>query len=177
MKQFFEDLFSSESKIYWKEEGNNKRMRFYNNFSKILRWMQLLFILLLTLYIISASTNTFIEILIDSDITIKTKEFLLQNPLGISISNIYEIFFVLIIFLNILEYKLCPITKYDLCKKIIRSLLIFPIVTLIILHLIITKTFMQIFWISIIFISINLIINILNNRIEMLCNIALGKTN
>lgn len=177
IKQFIKDVCGKQVKDYWKNEGCNKRMQRYVLIKNILHWVQLIVMLLLVCYVVLITTDMIVNIFNDGDMATNIIQKYHAKAIQDIILNVYQIGFVLILMINLLDYKLKSMSLYNVFKNVIRDTLGLPIVMLIIFYFMTVGNLMLTFWVLVAFVIINVVIDLYTNRIELLNNIATGGKN
>ena len=170
----FKDLYGGSSEKYWKNEGNNKRMRNYCKLSKILKIVKFILIFALALYCIMLSSDSIFclyDKLICCDTNINLLNFIDFKKFVI---DIYIVTFIISLFV-VLYYGRKQ--KYSL-KKIIfiilNSLTFLPIAVLLVYNFVVLGSLMSSFYLLVVFSVVIFIINQLTSRIDRLFEIAVG---
>lgn len=165
LKQAVKDLFSNNAVNYWKDEGCNNRMRKYILMSKILTVMQLVIMLFVILYFIYISTISILKLQSINNIDDSVR----------FIINIYQVSTIGIIGLYVASNKLKKLSLEKLVFNIIKSLVILPLIALIMFYFDLIGYLMLSFWILIIFMIFEIVINGFNKRVKFLHEVSIGK--
>lgn len=177
IKQCINDIFGKNAKDYWSNEGNNKRMRFYCNFNRGFKVIKILLTLFIALYLIRIASESLVSIIEGNGYQFFLEMFCNPNDPSISnsITNIYSISFILITGYSVLDFKINSKTKLELINNLIRSIFFFPVIVLVFFHFKLNGSLMSTFWIITIVILLSLGIGFINNRIDNLYKISIGK--
>jgi len=169
----YKDLCSCNSEKYWKDEGNNKRMRSYKKISKILKVTKYIFMFGLTIYILILSTMSMFYMLESNNCFgygISTYMFDFKK----FIFDTYKIVLIIILLSILYKMKDNKMTFRNLYYLVISSILLLPIFALLMFNFVILDSFMSSFYLLVIFMILSFIINQFSSRVDNLYNIAVG---
>ncbi len=174
MKQVLKDLCSGSSEKYWKDEGNNRRMRKYHKLSKILKIVRYILISALVIYILRISTNSLICLF--DRMTCCNNELTLLSLIDFK-EFIYDVYIATFIIASFVVFYIIRSKKYSLKEVAIllmEILLILPVSVLLVYNFVILDSFMRCFYLLVVFSVVMILINQLTNRIDRLYDIAVG---
>ena len=167
-------MCSGSSEKYWRDEGNNKRMRSYHKVSKILNILKYILIVGLAFYFVVLATNS-IYCLFDRYVCCNNEISLLSFidfkgfVLDVYIATFIITSFVVLYFSRKQKYSF---NKF--IYIIVNSLLFLPVSALLIYNFVALGSLMSSFYLLVVFSVVVIIINQLTNRIDKLYNIAVG---
>lgn len=160
------------SEEYWSNEGNNKRMRLYRKISKGLKIFSYVLKIVLAIYVLILCTNSLLclfNIISDNELN-----FLRSINFRNLIYNTYKITFIIILLVTLYYgYKRnCSIGK--LISNLIKSIIFLPISVLLIYNFLMLGNLMNSFYLLVIFVVMEWVINSFIARIDKLYGIAVG---
>lgn len=167
-------MCSGSSEKYWRDEGNNKRMRSYHKLSKILKVVKYLLIVGLAFYCVVLATNS-IFCLFDRYICCEN-ELTLLNFIDFK-GFVLDIYIATFIITSFVVLYFSRKQKYSLKKFIsiiVDSLLFLPVSALLIYNFVVLGSLMSSFYLLVVFSVVIIIMNQLTNRIDKLYDVAVG---
>ena len=162
INQIKKDIFSSNAEEYWKNEGCNSRMINYIKVFRFFRIVRLFALFLVVAYIVYISSVSII-------LGVKS----IDNPIKLLI-NIYQISFVGLILLSLINYKVRFDSLYYLINNIIKSCIVLPIIALIMFYFCLVGNLIMTFWIIILYFLFDFVMNEFNKRIFLLWAVSKG---
>ena len=170
----YEDLCSGSSEKYWRSEGNNKRMRSYHKLSEILKITKNILLIGLAIYCVILATNSIFclhdkFICCDTEISILSFINFRNFVLDIYIATFIIALFVVLYFSRKQKYSMKQVINV-----IANSLLFLPVSSLLVYNFVVLGSLMSSFYLLVVFVVVNLIINQLTNRIDKLYDVAVG---
>lgn len=174
VKQFYTDLFSSESEKYWSDEGNNQRMRKYHKISIGLKICKTILMMVLIIYCLILSTNSMFCLF--DKVNCCNNTVTLESIIDLKkyVYNTYVITFIMALF--VILYN-CKKNKYQLKKiisLIIDSLLFLPVSALLTYNFMFMGSLMSSFYLVVVVTVLMYAIDYLVKRIDSLFELAVG---
>ncbi|MBE5820839.1 MAG: hypothetical protein E7310_08610 [Clostridiales bacterium] len=173
----YKDLCSGSSEQYWREEGNNKRMRNYHKISEVLKIFKYVLMIALTFYCVVICTNSLFclydkficcDEVIDLLTFINFKDFVL---------DIYIATFIITSFVVLYFGRKNKYSRKKFISILMNNLLFLPISALLIYNFVVLGSLMTNFYLLVVFVVIMFIINQLTTRVDKLYSIAVGEVN
>lgn len=149
-------------------------MRLYHKISIGLKILKEILIVFLAIYCIYLATIS-IFCMNNNLIFDYTKQNLLYfSNFKSFIFDIYIVTFIMCLFLIFYLSRKQKYTKKQILSSVVNSLFVLPISSLLFFNFVVLGSFMRNFYMLVVFVVVNLIINQLTNRIDKLYNIAVG---
>ena len=172
VKQFYNDLYSSNSEQYWNDEGNNKRMQQYFKISIVLKYLKYLMFFITIIYVLYLSTNSIYCLYEELHCCSDNINIIKSIDFKQFIYNTYVITFVMMMFVVFYYSRKSKIALKSSFKIIAICLLFLPISALLNYNFVILGSLMSSFYLVVAILILTICIDSLNCRINKLYKIA-----
>ncbi len=151
-------------------------MQLYHKISIGLKVLKEILIVVLAIYCVHLATNS-IFCMNNNLVLDYTKQNLLYfSNFKSFVFDIYIVTFIMCLFLIFYLSKKQKYTKKQILSSVVNSLFVLPISSLLVYNFLVLGSFMRNFYMLVVFVVVNLVINQLTNRIDILYNIAVGNS-